>query len=157
MVPSRPSLCHPVPDNWVAKSVANLRDLSLNLSGGVGDHCGDHRPAIIPSSRWIVISSLPVPATSLKPCPGRQAGASFILQSEAPHLLNNGAGVRRFCDRDHMPPSKSFGINRPTNMGVVMQKLFVSYALVFALVTGATATVVATALQSQLAVADTAH
>ena len=38
-----------------------------------------------------------------------------------------------------------------------MQKLFVSYALVFALVTGATATVVATALQSQIAVADTAH
>ncbi len=42
-------------------------------------------------------------------------------------------------------------------MGVAMRKLFVFCALVFALVTGATATVVATALQSQIAVADAAH
>jgi hypothetical protein len=42
-------------------------------------------------------------------------------------------------------------------MGVAMQKLFVLLALVFALVTGATATVVATTLQSQSAVADTTH
>jgi hypothetical protein len=42
-------------------------------------------------------------------------------------------------------------------MGVAVRKLFVLSALVFALVTGATATVVATTLQSQIAVADTAH
>jgi hypothetical protein len=39
------------------------------------------------------------------------------------------------------------------NTGVVMRKLFIFSALVFALVTGATATVVATTLQSQSAVA----
>jgi hypothetical protein len=42
-------------------------------------------------------------------------------------------------------------------MGVVMRKLFVLSALVFALVTGATVTVVATTLQSQIAAGDAAH
>jgi hypothetical protein len=41
--------------------------------------------------------------------------------------------------------------------GVVMRKLFVLSALVFALVTDVTATVVATTLQSQIAVIDTAY
>jgi hypothetical protein len=39
---------------------------------------------------------------------------------------------------------------------MVMRKLFIFSALVFALVTGATATVVATTLQSQSAIADNA-
>jgi len=43
------------------------------------------------------------------------------------------------------------------NRGVVMRKLLIFSALVFALVTGATATVVATTLQSQSAAADTTH
>jgi hypothetical protein len=43
------------------------------------------------------------------------------------------------------------------NTGVVMRKFFIFSALVFALVTGATATVVATTLQSQGAAADTTH
>jgi hypothetical protein len=38
-----------------------------------------------------------------------------------------------------------------------MRKHFIFSALVFALVTGATATVVATTLQSQSAIADTRH
>jgi hypothetical protein len=40
---------------------------------------------------------------------------------------------------------------------MVMRKLFIFSAVVFALVTGAMATVVATTLQSQSAVADTTH
>jgi hypothetical protein len=40
---------------------------------------------------------------------------------------------------------------------MVMRKLFIFSAVVFALVTGATATVVAMTLQSQSAVADTTH
>ena len=40
---------------------------------------------------------------------------------------------------------------------MVMRKLFIFSALVFALVTGATATVVATTLQSESSVADTAQ
>jgi hypothetical protein len=48
--------------------------------------------------------------------------------------------------------------HKPTsNTGMVMRKLFIFSAVVFALVTGATATVVATTLQSQSAVADTTH
>jgi hypothetical protein len=42
-------------------------------------------------------------------------------------------------------------------MGADMQKLFILSALVFALVTGATVTVVATTLQSQIGVADSAY
>jgi hypothetical protein len=40
---------------------------------------------------------------------------------------------------------------------MVMRKLFIFSMLVFALVTGATATVVATTLQSESSVADTAQ
>ncbi len=54
-------------------------------------------------------------------------------------------------------PTRILWHKQTNDMGVAMRKLFVFCALVFALVTGATATVVATALQSQIAVADAAH
>lgn len=64
--------------------------------------------------------------------------------------------LRQFCDHDHMPTRIAWH-KATSNTGVVMRKLFIFSALVFALVTGATATVVATTLQSQGAIADIRH
>jgi len=54
-------------------------------------------------------------------------------------------------------PTPTAWHNATSNTGGVMRKLFIFSALVFVLVTGATATAVATTLQSQSALADTTH
>ena len=60
-------------------------------------------------------------------------------------LPNSGTSCRRTHDGERLRlPLKS-----PSNVGVTMRKLFILSALVFALVSGATATVVAMALQAQ--------
>jgi hypothetical protein len=66
-----------------------------------------------------------------------------------------GAGLTRPCDFD--VPVITITCLPRINTGVVMRKLFILSALLFAFVTGATATVVATTLQSESSVADTAQ